>query len=329
MSKMTAEPRKKEGNRRRISTYISWSYPAESNRELYELNNRYSTMWEVRRSRYPQYEAMAGNPDTFKQGIDGTLELFMRDWQDFRVPMSELTGHPVPLVQRIDHGGYSSALTDQLLSDIDTLILISLDHQLTHQAPTQEEIDAVQKWLRRDGTCLILCPHHEVGASEDAAVREIEFKHHGDGLVGREQRFGGFGRALMKGLGIPVENKFGLNPARDAEGRRPAPLSVAKDLDEPGWLQGVPTFNVHPHLPHFAITTTDQNAVKVLARQPINTARPHPFVEAGNKEFNALLWLPPNGKRAGDVLIGDATLWAYTFGGRSSLTRFWQNIATM
>jgi hypothetical protein len=215
-----------------------------------------------------------------------------------------------------------------MLGDVDTLILISLDHQLTHQSPTQEEIDAVQKWLRRDGTCLILCPHHEVGASEDAAVREIEFKHHGDGLVGREQRFGGFGRALMKGLGIPVENKFGLNPARDAEGKRAAPLSIAKDLDEPGWLQGVTAFNVHPHLPHFAITT-DQKSIKVLARQQINTARTHPFVEAGNKEFNALLWLPPNGKRAGDVLIGDATLWAYTFGGRSSLTRFWQNIATM
>jgi len=325
---MTMTSRKKEGSRRRISMYISWSYPAESNRELYELNNRYSTMWEVRRSRYPQYEPLAGNPDAFKQGIDGTLELFMRDWEDFRTPMREHTGYPVPLIQRIDQGGHSFAIDDQMLADVDTLVLISLDHQLTRQAPTPEEIGAVQKWLRRDGTCLILCPHHEVGASEDAAVREIEFKHHGDGLVGREQRFGGFGRALMKGLGIPVENKFGLNPARDPESRRPAHLSIAKDLDEPGWLQGVETFNVHPHLPHFAIGTNGEKGIKVLARQPINTARPHPFVEAGNKEFNALLWLPPDGKRAGDVLIADATLWSYTFGGRSSLNRFWQNIAT-
>jgi hypothetical protein len=55
-------------------------------------------------------------------------------------------------------------------------------------------------------------------------------------------------------------------------------------------------------------------------------ARPHPFTDAGNREFNAFLWLPPNGKRAGDVLIGDATLWAYTFGGESSLLRLWKNL---
>ena len=327
------EPRKKEGNRRRISLYVSWSYPAESQRELYELNNRYSTVWEVRRSRYPQYEAMAGNPEMYKQGIDGTLELFMRDWlADFQIPMSELTGHPVPLIQRVDQGGHSNALDDRMLGDVDTLVVMSLDHQLTRQAPTSEEVDAIQKWLRRDGTCLVLCPHHVVGESEDPAVREVEFKHHGDGLVGREQRFGGFGRAMMKGLGIPVENRFGLNPARDADNpRRAAPLSVARDLDEPGWLQGVETFNVHPHLPHYEITTKDDKSIKVLARQRVNTERPHPFSDAGNREFNALLWVPPNGKRAGDVLIGDATLWNYEFGGKrdSSLTRLWQNLARM
>jgi len=62
---------------RRVSMYISWSYPAEAGRELYELNNRYSAMWEVRRVAYPKYEEMAGNPQTFMQGIDGTLELFL------------------------------------------------------------------------------------------------------------------------------------------------------------------------------------------------------------------------------------------------------------
>ena len=53
-----------------------------------------------------------------------------------------------------------------MLADVDTLLLLSLDHQLTNQSPTQEEINAVQRWLRRDGTRLILCPHHEVGVSE-------------------------------------------------------------------------------------------------------------------------------------------------------------------
>ena len=84
-----------------------------------------------------------------------------------------------------------------MLADVDTLLLISLDHQLTNQSPTPEEVNALQKWLRRDGTRLILCPHHEVGASEDPAVREKEYRHHADRLVGRQQRFGGFGRAII------------------------------------------------------------------------------------------------------------------------------------
>jgi hypothetical protein len=306
--------------------YVSWSYPAESSRELYELNNRYSAMWEVRRTAYPKYEEIAGNPQTFMQGIDGTLELFKRDWEPFREMVSDLSGNSVPYVERIDPGGHKFMIDDRMLEDVDTLLMLSLDHQLTNQSPMPEEINAIQKWLRRDGTCLILCPHHEVGASEDPAVREIEYRHHADRLVGRQQRFGGFGRALMNGLGIPVENRFGLNPGRSADKKEPAPLSVAKDLDDPGWLQGVTTFNLHPHLPHYALTTNDEKHVKVLAKQPINMTRPHPFTDAGNSEFNAFLWLPPNEKRAGDVLIGDATLWSYTFGGDASLRRLWKNL---
>ena len=81
--------------------YVPWSYPAEAGRELYELNNRYSAMWEVRRVAYPRYEEMAGNPQTYMQGIDGTLELFHRDWEPFREMVSELSGHPVPYFERI------------------------------------------------------------------------------------------------------------------------------------------------------------------------------------------------------------------------------------
>jgi hypothetical protein len=325
MTETTIAPRKREGSRRRVSMYVSWSYPAEAGRELYELNNRYSAMWEVRRVAYPKYEEMAGNPQTFMQGIDGTLELFHRDWEPFREMVSELSGHPVPYFERIDIRGHSFAIDDRMLADVDTLLLISLDHQLTNQSPTQEEVNALQKWLRRDGTRLILCPHHEVGASEDPAVREKEYRHHADRLVGRQQRFGGFGRTLMNALGIPVENRYGLNPGRTAD-NEPASLSVAKDLDTPGWLQGVTTLNLHPHLPHYALTTNDEKHVKVLAKQPINMARPHPFTETGNREFNAFLWSPPNGKRAGDVLIADATLWSYTFGGESGLRQLWKNL---
>jgi hypothetical protein len=252
--------------------------------------------------------------------------LFKRDWEPFREYVSELSEHPVPYFDRIDPGGHFFKIDDQMLEDVDTLLLISLDHQLTNQSPTQEEINAVQRWLKRDGTRLILCPHHEVGVSEDPSMREKEYRHHGDRLVGRQQRFGGFGRALMNGLDIPVENRYGLNPRRTSDNKDPAPLSIAKDLDSPGWLEGVTTFNLHPHLPHYALTTNDEKQVRVLAKQPINMARPHPFTESGNSEFNAFLWLPPNEKRTGDVFIADATLWEYAFGGESSLRRLWKNM---
>ena len=326
MTETTVVPRKRDGSRPRVSMYVSWSYPAESGRELYELNNRFSAMWEVRRVAYPRYEEMAGNPQTFMQGINGTLELFKRDWEPFREMVGELSGNSVPFFERIDAGGHRHMIDDKMLEDVDTLLMLSLDHQLTNQSPTPQEVNAIQKWLRRDGTCLILCPHHEVGASDDPAVREIEYRHHSDRLVGRQQLFGGFGRALMNGLGIPVENRFGLNPGRDVNNKEPGSLSIAKDLDDPGWLQGVKTFNLHPHLPHYALTTNDEKHVKILAKQPINMTRPHPFTEAGNREFNAFLWLPPNEKRVGDVLIADATLWSYTFGGDASLRRLWKNL---
>jgi hypothetical protein len=44
------------------------------------------------------------------------------------------------------------------------------------------------------------------------AERQMEYAHHGDPLVPRQQRFGRYTRSLMKGLGVPVENRFGLRP---------------------------------------------------------------------------------------------------------------------
>ncbi len=56
--------------------------------------------------------------------------------------------------------------------------------------------------------------------------------------------------------------------------------------------------------------------------------RPHPFTKAGGREFNTCLWMPPAGKRAGDVLIADSTMFSTLFGGNENLERFWSNIAT-
>ena len=41
---------------------------------------------------------------------------------------------------------------------------------------------------------------------------QMEYAHHGDPLVPRQQRFGLYTRSLMKGLGVPVENRSGSAP---------------------------------------------------------------------------------------------------------------------
>jgi hypothetical protein len=156
----------------------------------------------------------------------------------------------------------------------------------------------------------------------------MEYEHHGDRLVPRQQRFSQYTRSLIKALDIPVINQWGLRPALVKGTKNIAPLTAFHDLDKPGLLNKVPTLNFHPHLPHYALTQDDGKTVKLLARQPIDLDRPHPFTAAGNTEFNCLLWLPPNEKRAGDILMVDSTNFTTLFGGTESLENFWRNIAT-
>jgi hypothetical protein len=66
----------------------------------------------------------------------------------------------------------------------------------------------------------------------------MEHLHHGDALVPRQQRFGAYARSLMKGLGIPVENRWGLRPAVVTS--RSAPSTEASDLDKYGGMSGTP-----------------------------------------------------------------------------------------
>jgi len=81
----------------------------------------------------------------------------------------------------------------------------------------------------------------------------------------------------MKGLGTLVENRYGLRPAVVKGTNQIAPLTTIRDLDLLGLLKGVSTFNFHPHLPHYALKTDDPKSVHVLASQPIDMSRPHPF----------------------------------------------------
>ena len=124
-------------------------------------------------------------------------------------------------------------------------------------------------------------------------------------------------------------SQFGLRPAIVKGTSQIAPLTINKDLDKLGLVNGVTTFNFHPHLPHYALTTDDTKSVHVLTRQPIDLDRPHPFTQAGNTEFNSFIWMPPNARRAGNILLADSTIFTTLFGGVESLETFWKNLATM
>lgn len=321
-------PRQYTPGKRRFSIYWTWSYPWEANTDITRMDNRFSTITEVRRVLWPRYETAEFSERMFLQGIAGTLELFHLSLLRFQNLVSELTEQPVAVYQRIDQAGQKQPLDDKVLEDTDTMMVFGLDHMVTEQEAAPEEIAALKKFLSREGTCLIVGPHHDVGSSNDQNELAMEYAHHGDPLVPRQQRFGKYTRSIMKGLGIPVENRYGLRPATIKGTNKLQPLVTYNDLDRRGWLAGVSTFNFHPHLPHYAVTGNDASAIRLLAQQPIDTSHPHPFTGAGNKVFNMFLWMPPAGDRAGDILLADSTIFTTLFGGDESLERFWRNIAT-
>src|SRR5437899_2084170 len=291
-------PRKYTKGKRRFSIYWTWSYPWESQRDPAAMENRFSTMTEVRTVLWPNYETPEWSAAQFLQGIAGTLELFHRSTLSFQRIVGEITDQPVAVFQRIDQAGFKLPIDERILADTDTLMVFGLDHILSEQEAAPEEVAAIREWLKREGTCLLLAPHHDVGFTDDLKQRQMEYLHHGDALVPPQQRFSPYTRSLMKALDVPVINQYGLRPAVVKGTKEIAPLTVLRDLDKLGLLKNVTTFNFHPHLPHYQFTTKDTKSVQLLGRQLIDTDRPHPFTAAGHTEFNALLCLPPRDQRA-------------------------------
>ena len=121
-------PRKYTPGKRRVSIYWTWSYPWEAQRDLAEMDNRFSTMTDVRRVAWPAYETPEWSAAQFLQGIAGTLELFHRSTLSFQKIAGETTGHPVAVFQRIDQAGYKLPIDERILADADTLMVFGLDH---------------------------------------------------------------------------------------------------------------------------------------------------------------------------------------------------------
>jgi hypothetical protein len=98
-------PRTYTPGRRRVSVYWTWSYPWEANQDVTVLDNRLSTMTEVRRVAWPAYETLEYSAKMFQQGIAGTLELFHLSLVRFQELAGAITGHPVAVYQRVDQAG--------------------------------------------------------------------------------------------------------------------------------------------------------------------------------------------------------------------------------
>jgi hypothetical protein len=327
---------------RRFTLYFSWDKRAESGRPLGSLVNRFPALFEVRRVAWPALETLQRGA----QGVDGFLDrIVLGDFEHCLAVVERTTGTCPTVVARGESDGAERRIERALVDETDTLIVVSLDHAVTKQRPSGDEIAAVRSFLQRRGTLLVVCPHHWIGASdeddEELATGEAfrrrlaEHAHHADPLVPAVQQIGGYARALLEGLDLPVENIFGLRPATRADGE-PVALEVARALDtmqflgEAGTPTEVTTFNAHPHLPHLQPVQRAGKCFHVLARQYVDRdASPHSFTASGNAAFNALLWAPPAEERAGHVLVCDATVWSAAFRGVDDLTRFWTNLSNM
>ena len=315
---------------RQVALYFAWSRPDEIAAPLTTLEDRFPALFELRRIFWPRMEQFA-DPKKYDQSIGGFLDnIQVANFELFAELAASWTGNSVRRAERRTDAGLHT-LDAEFLDGVTTLVIIGFDSSRTKQRASDAEIAAVRSFLDHPGHTLVVCPHHNIGSSDTLSgdelldEQELEFHHHGDPAIPARQSFGDFGLSLLKGLGLDVKNRFGLHPARLADGS-PAPLEISAELDRAKLMDGVTTFNLHPHLPHFERLGDSVAKLDVLARQAIDmNAPPHPFTAGGRRNFDALLQTKP-GLFPGLVLICDTTTWSSTVGGLDSLQRFWRNV---
>jgi hypothetical protein len=315
---------------RRVLLYYAWSRPGEAGAPLEVNENRFPTLFESRRLGYPRFAELS-DPSRFDQGVAGFLDHIMKqNFAAFVEHAREQTGEPAAEAERVGDDGHLRTLDADALADVDTLIVISFDSLRTGQGASSSEVDAVRQFLAHPDKLAFICPHHDIGdvtnLPEDRSMpfQVASFHHHGDRSIPPQQRFGGFARSLLAGLGVPVLNRFGLHPAVEADGS-PAAIESDRALDRLNLLDGVGAFNLHPHLPHLERLSDAVTRLDVLARQKIDlSAPPHPFTQERDA-FDALLQSRAD-TFAGSLLVSDATLWSSTAGGVDNLRRLWSNV---
>jgi hypothetical protein len=315
---------------RRVLLYFAWSRPGETNAKIVDIDDRFPAIFELRRLFFPTFEPLS-DPEKVDQGIAGFLDHVQKpNFAAFAKQAERQTGHPIVQIERVMDEGTSTLLDDAVIDGIDTIVIISFDSLPTGQTASAAEIQAVRSFLNEPDHLVFVCPHHDIGEAEALTGEELlerrtaEYLHHGDRAIPPQQRFGGFARTLLAGLGVPVDNRFGLRPATMPNGS-PAPIDVDRSLDEIGILEGVESLNLHPHLPHLERIGEVTNRMDVLARQRIDeSAPPHPAMR-DRKSFDALLQSHV-GVFAGKLFVCDTTLFSSNAGGVDSLRRLWSNV---
>jgi hypothetical protein len=315
---------------RHVLLYFAWSRPAETAAPLVVIEDRFPAVFELRRLFYPKFEPLSDR-DHIDQGIAGFLDHIQKpNFQAFAEQTEALTGYPVIQIERITDDG-AMTLLDGALDGVDSIVVISFDSLRTDQVATKTEVEAIRHFLDNPDHLIFVCPHHDIGESggsvgEDRVERQLaEYRHHGDHGIPPRQGFGGLARTLLAGLGVPVDNRFGLRPAAAPDGA-PAPVEIDRALDELGLLQDIEAFHLHPHLPQLERIGPSTERMDVLARQKIDlTAPPHPFTQGGRSSFDALLQSRPD-TFAGKLLVCDTTMFSSTAGGLENLRRFWANV---
>jgi hypothetical protein len=200
--------------------YFPWSRPDEEGAPLGNLDNRFGALFELRRLQWPKYEALADSK-RFNQGIAGFFDhVLLQNYSQFCEDTRIRTGNAVRIVQRCSSEGAVTLLDAALLDGIDILIIVSFDSQRTGQHPNERELAAIRGFLDDPGHTLFVCPHHDIGSvdgipsDEVLKAQEAEFRHHGDLGIPGQQRLGGFARSMLRDLGVPMSNDFGLRPAK-------------------------------------------------------------------------------------------------------------------
>ena len=316
---------------RHVLLYFAWSRPGETGAPLAVIDDRFPAIFELRRLFYPKFESLSDRDDV-DPGIGGFLDHIQKpNFTAFAEQAEALTGNSVIQVERMSDDGVKTPLDDALIADADTIVVISFDSIRTSQVTAATEVEAIRRFLDNPDHLIFVCPHHDIGETAEAARQEREDRqiaehlHHGDPGIPPRQGFGGFARTLLAGLGVPVENRFGLRPAVTTDGA-PAPSEIDHSLDALDLLRGVETFNLHPHLPHLERIGQATDRMEVLARQAINAdAPPHPFTQDGRSTFDALLQSSPDAF-AGKLLVCDTTMFSSTAGGVDNLRQLWSNV---